>query len=102
MYRSLAAVALVAVLLTASGCGGSKADRAAQDLLDIATEMKEIESSGKEPDMEQGMAMLGRMMEAAKTLEEEVEKMSPEEKKAFEAKWEKRFKDAGLDESPVD
>jgi hypothetical protein len=99
IYLKQAACVLLAVsLLAASGCGGasSPADKAMQDLYDIGLEAK---NRGEDGDPAAAMALFGRMMEAATKLEEEMKKLSPEEQEAFKARWEKKFKDAGL-ESP--
>jgi len=97
VYLKQASCILLAVsLLAATGCGGgSPADDAMQELYDIGLEAKKMGEGG---DPTEAMAMLGRMMEAATKLEEEMKKMSPEEQEAFKARWEKKFKDAGLDE----
>ncbi|MBW3540026.1 MAG: hypothetical protein KY476_07145 [Planctomycetes bacterium] len=81
--------------VAASGCGQSAADKAAEEMLAVAKEAKAMETAGS-TDPSQAMALLGRMMETASKLEAEMEKMSPEERKAFEEKWEKRFKEEGL------
>jgi hypothetical protein len=85
-------VALCVVVM--GGCGGSPADQAAQEMYDLMLEAKELKDSG---DMAKAMEMLGRMVEAAQKLEKEMKKMSPEERKAFIERWDKKFKAAGLD-----
>lgn len=87
-FTRLSFLALVAIVFTATGCGGSKADAAAQEMFDIAKEAKDNPAKLLEN--------MGKMIEIGQTIEAEMKKMSPEERKAFDEKWKKKFEDAGL------
>ncbi len=91
--KSMAVVLLAACLLTFAGCGGgSPADQAAEEIMDLAKEMKSLTENPA--DM---AANLGKLIKKGEALDEnlkaEMAKMTPEEKKAFEAKWEAKFKE---------
>ena len=92
MQLGKATLVLCAVLVLATGgCGGgSKADKAAQDLLNILQDGNKHKS-----DPAKALEVIGKAAQASQTLAEEVQKMTPEEQKAFQAKWEKKFKAAG-------